>query len=498
MAPSLIRRIRETIKRHQMIRAGERVAVAVSGGADSIALMRLLDSLRAELGITLSVLHFNHQLRGAESDADETFVASAAKMMGLRFIVERANVSLLAKQNRWNLEDAGRRLRYRFFDDVLTRDAADCVATAHTADDHAETVLTRIIRGTGTSGLAAIYSVRGKIIRPLLDTRRAELRNYLASIHQEWREDGSNADTTRLRARVRKHLLPEMESNFSRSIVSKLTNLAALAREEGLFWNVLVEALCRKFVRATATTSTIAVADLLSPLEDMRLSSAGSHKPFRTVSQRIIRKLYSDALPTGGELSRQHVEQVIRLAESGSSGRYVELPGGIQVRKEFQQLIFAKRAITKQSRTMERQTAAYAYRIELPTHGTAAVSIPELGRGFQLKLIDWPVRERETREEGVVLDTERLRPPLVLRSWKPGDAYCPCGGRRQSLARMLMARRIGRYERALWPVLTSAGRVVWADRMPAGAEFSVSEATQTGLWIFEDDRRGSCEGCLFP
>jgi len=489
MTPALIRHIRETIKRHQMIRAGERVAVAVSGGADSIALMRVLDSLRAELGITLSVLHFNHQLRGAESNADETFVASAAKMLGLRFIAERADVALLARQNHWNLEDAGRRLRYRFFDDVLKRDVADCVATAHTADDHAETVLTRIIRGTGTAGLAAIYPVRGKIIRPLLDTRRAELRSYLASIHQEWREDSSNTDTARLRARVRKHLLPEMESNFSRSIVSKLTNLAALAREEGLFWNVLVEALCGKFVRATGTTFTIAVADLLSPLEDMRLWNAGSRKPFHALSQRLIRKLYSDALPNGGELSRQHVEQVIRLAESGSSGRHVELPGRIQVRREFQQLIFAKSAITKQSRTIERQSAAYAYRIDLPARGAAAVSIPELGRGFQLKVIDWPMRERETRGEGVVLDTERLRPPLVLRSWKPGDAYCPCGGRRaQSLARMLMAGRIGRHERALWPVLTSAGRVAWADRMPPGAEFSVSEATQTGLWIFEDDR----------
>jgi tRNA(Ile)-lysidine synthase len=489
MIPALLRHIRETIKRHQMIRAGERVAVAVSGGADSIALMRLLDSLRAELGVTLSVLHFNHQLRGAESDADETFVASVAKMLGVHFIAERANVALLAKQNRWNLEDAGRRLRYRFFDDVLERDAADCVATAHTADDHAETVLTRIIRGTGTTGLAAIYPVRGKIIRPLLDMRRAELRSYLASIHQEWREDSSNTDTTRQRARVRKHLLPDMESNFSCSIVSKLTNLAALAREEGLFWNVLVEGLCRKFVRATGTTFTIGVADLLAPLEDVHLWNAGSHEPFHALSQRIIRKLYSNALPTGGELSRQHVEQVIRLAEGGSSGRYVELPGGIQVRREFQQLIFAKSAITKQSRSIERQTASYAYRIELPARGAAAVSIPELGRGFQLKVIDWPMRERETRGEGVVLDTERLRPPLVLRSWKPGDAYCPCGGRRpQSLARMLMAGRIGRYERALWPVLTSAGRVVWADRMPPGAEFSVSEATQTGLWIFEDDR----------
>src|SRR5690348_690295 len=237
-------RIQQTIKKHGMLRAGDRIGIAVSGGADSIALLKIFHSLRAELGIVLVVIHFNHQLRGAESDEDEKFVASLAESLALPFIAGRAEVAVVAKQNGWNLEDAARRLRYKFFQDALKEHGITCVATAHTSDDQAETVLARIIRGTGLAGLAAIHPVRGNIIRPLLDVRRAELREYLNSIHQNWREDSSNADTHRLRARLRGGLLPQLERDFSPSIVSNLNTLADLAREEELFWKSLVENRC--------------------------------------------------------------------------------------------------------------------------------------------------------------------------------------------------------------------------------------------------------------
>jgi tRNA(Ile)-lysidine synthase len=476
----------KTIERYEMLRRGDRIAVAVSGGADSVALLRLMDELRDDLGVILCVAHFNHQLRGADSDADEKFAALLARERGLEFVVDRKDVAAEAKNHGWNLEDAARRLRYGFFAEIVARGAAR-VATAHTADDQAETILARLIRGTGLTGLASIYPVRGTIIRPVLEVRREALRCYLARVKQEWREDATNADTRRLRARVRQRLLPEMEQNFSKSIVSKLSELAELARENEAFWATLVEDRYRDMVERTNTGVSMQTKDLLWPMGAVQARQCSEQHPFRALTQRLIRRVYAEIATTGGELSRKHVEQVIRLAERGSSGQRIELPGYVGVRKRFDHLVFGCVEADTSAPPRPLRKTSYAYDVKLPTHGSAAITVPELGRTFYLKVIDWPLRERETTYEGVVLDAGRLRAPLVLRNWKPGDAYCPSGRTNQrKVARMLIAGRIDVAQRALWPVLTSAGQVAWADRMPVAKEFSASEATRTGLWIAED------------
>lgn len=489
MSLKLIQQFHQTIAKHGMLRAGDRLGVAVSGGADSVALLRLLHSLRSELGVTLCVAHFNHQLRGSESDDDEAFVASLAKALGLQLFASRANVARLARQNGWNLEDAGRRLRYGFFAELVQQGIATRIATAHTADDQAETVLTRIVRGTGLSGLAAIYPIRGNIIRPLLNVRRAELRHYLAGIQQEWREDPSNRDTRRLRARVRQQLLPHMEQDFSQTIVGRLSALAGLAQDDAAFWSALIEQACTRFVEKTANARSINAQHLLRPLQWAPDCCLGSDDPWRALTQRIIRRLHSEVATRAGELSQKHVEQVIQLAERGESGKTVKLPGSVCVRRELGRLSFAAFSTERQVPSTAGEDLEYSYVIQLPAHGSASISVAELGRQFHLKVIDWPARERETRGAGAVLDTERLRPPLVLRNWKAGDAYRPNGRRSfQKLGDMFSVSRIGRSERSLWPVLTSAGQVIWAAQMPVAAEYSVNDVTQKGLWIFEDDR----------
>src|SRR4029077_1332043 len=189
MEKKLRQQLQETIRRHGMISAGDRVGVAVSGGADSVALLLLLDELRSSLGISLVVLHLNHLLRGTESDADERFVVELARERGLDCISASEDVAAAAHREGWNLEDAARRLRYAFFERAVRDERATRVAVAHTADDQAETVLARLIRGTGTTGLAGIHPIIGSVVRPLLDVRRQELKNYLARRDQKWRED---------------------------------------------------------------------------------------------------------------------------------------------------------------------------------------------------------------------------------------------------------------------------------------------------------------------
>src|SRR5579884_4517147 len=167
-----------------MIRAGSRVGVGVSGGSDSVALLRILHGETQRLGIRLTALHFNHGLRASESNDDERFVANLATQLGIPFFSRREDVAGVARAERWNLEDAARRLRYGFLTSFIAKGSLDCVAVGHTADDQAETVLARLMRGTGPAGLAAIYPVNGSVVRPLLQIRRAELQDFLTSLDQ--------------------------------------------------------------------------------------------------------------------------------------------------------------------------------------------------------------------------------------------------------------------------------------------------------------------------
>src|SRR5689334_15610851 len=259
---SLSHSVRHATETQGLLRAGERVGVAVSGGADSVALLLLLLELRKELGVVLSVAHFNHRLRGKHSDTDEKFAAKLAAKHKLPFHLGHADVASNAKREKANLEDTARRARYDFYESLVRSGQVDKVAVAHTADDQAETVLAHILRGTGIAGLGGIHPRVGNVVRPLLGVRRAELRVYLRSKKQTWREDATNRDTTRMRARIRKKLMPLLEKQFQPAVVEHLATLAELAREDEAFLQRVVEERVGRFVDAGMSSGRIPVCEL--------------------------------------------------------------------------------------------------------------------------------------------------------------------------------------------------------------------------------------------
>lgn len=485
-----------TIQNSRMLAAGNRVGVAVSGGADSTALLRLLHRLRDDLGITLAVVHFNHALRGTESEADAAFVAELAGALELEFLAAREDVGAEAARQGWNLEDAARRMRYAFFERVISERQATHIAVAHTADDQAETLLAHLIRGTGPTGLGGIHPVAGVIVRPLLGTRREILRKYLHANGQTWREDSTNRDVQRTRARIREQLLPVLERDFSSAIVGHLSELARFAREEGNFWDALVEDRVQALARTDNEGIRVEVHALLTPftlrtssMENLAAPKCNEFGPLRMLTERLVRRLYEVVRGNRRELGADHVEQVVRLASGSSSGHHVELPGGITVRRNFGELIFSRSGTIRQSNSngAGKQANAYQYVVSLPLCGTATVSIPELGKCFRLKVIDWPVTESDTKRDANALDADLLRSPLILRNWRPGDAYRPRGRRHElKLKSMFLAGRVPSGERTAWPVLESGGRVIWAQGMPAAEDFRARENTRTGVVIEED------------
>ena len=492
MKPTLHQRVLAAIRRHRMLRAGETVGVAVSGGGDSVALLRLLDELREVLGIRLLVLHFHHQLRGPDADADEKFAAQLAGARGLEFLSGRKNVAAQAQQHGWNLEDAARRLRYEFFSQVVDSGRAGRIAVAHTADDQAETLLAHLVRGTGPTGLAAIYPVARNVVRPLLDIRRQELRAYLLAAGQAWREDQTNLDTSRLRARIRHRLVPLLEREFPPGIVERLGQLAALAREDETFWAMLVAKRYQTLVQATPAGLSIHIPDLLDPLALGATTPAVENdaNPSTALTKRLVRRILEELKGDRRQLTARHVEQVLHLAMACSSGHRVHLPAGVVVERSFDRLVFSLGAgVAARMEPNETGCARqpFQYLVEIGSQGSATISIPEIGRRFHLKVIDWPPAASDTRVQAEALDRDLLRLPLVLRNWRQGDSYRPRGRRRaHKLKRLLLESRVALRERTGWPVLTSAGVLAWVRGLPAAQEFAAQEGTKAGLVVLEE------------
>lgn len=490
---SLADRLKGILQREFKLHAGERVGVAVSGGADSVALLLLLLELREKLGTVLSVVHFNHKLRGKASDLDERFVARLAEKHELTFHAGRADVAAKAKREKANLEDAARRARYEYFAELVEQGKLTRVAVAHTADDQAETVLAHVLRGTGLAGLGGIHPTAGAVFRPLLSFRRKELRAYLKRKKQTWREDRTNRDTHRTRARIRKKLLPLLEKQFQPGIVEHLTTLAELAREDEAFFEAIVEAKLSRIVRREADGIRVAITDLLphklhddlnvEGTEDTESKEKKNH--IAALSKRMVRRIVTEVKQRDGQLGAGHVDAVLALARGVQSGRLLQLPGGLEVRRERDTLVFRARSAGNEEKSRS-AWHVFEHQIDL-TSGSQDVRVPELGCVFRLRVIDWPPKRAETNKLGAVLDRDRLHSPLVLRGWRPGDHMRPLGHRNaHKLTRLLNEKRISRWERAGWPVLSSGGLLAWARGLPPAAEFAADERTRAGMLIQEE------------
>jgi tRNA(Ile)-lysidine synthase len=484
LAPRLLSAIRAA----GFLRPGDSVGVAVSGGADSVALLHLLLDLREKLGVILSVVHFNHQLRGKQSDSDEKFAAQLAAKYDLPFHGGRENVAANAKREKANLEDAGRRARYNFFAQLVAEEKLTKLAVAHTVDDQAETVLAHILRGTGLAGLGGIHPTSGSVFRPLLQIRRADLRAYLRDKKQTWREDATNRDTSKMRARIRAKLLPLLQKKFQPAVVEHLAALAELAREDEAHLNFATEVRAMVSIERHENTASISVLDLLRLPKRSKSQPPSTNPQFKTraMARRLVRYIVNALKPQPGQLNAAHVQSIIALAEHGENGKSLPLPGGLEVRRDHDKLFFGPKLGASRKKELKEGAKKFAHPVDF-LRSEAVIEVPCLACVFRFTIIDWPPNRRETSVTGPVLDRHTLRLPLVLRSWRPGDQFRPSGHRKaHKLKRLLNEKRISRWEREGWPVLTSAGVIAWARGFPVAPEFAANQSTRVGILIAEE------------
>ena len=458
--------------RHRLLESADPVGVAVSGGADSVALLHALRSLLSSR--PLAAIHVNHCLRGAESDADEAFVRDLAKSLECGWHVRRQDVRAAAARTGGNLEQAGRDCRYRFFREVVAGGSCAVVATAHTRSDQAETVLFRLLRGSAGSGLSAIRPVREPgIIRPMLDVSRDEVRAYLRSAGLPWREDSSNRDQRYARNRVRHFLLPWLKREWNPQAERVLANTANWALEEERYWESRTAALLSRCVREDGGAALVEVATArdLHPAELRRLLDAVLRSP----------RFHP------GRAGFDHIEAVRKLVEAPSGSGAVDLPGA-RAERSFGQVRIVPRSAAR----------AAAFDVPLPVPGVAP--LPGAGGVVRTRLLDPRAAGKlYNAKESAFLDWNRVPNHLRVRNWRAGDRYRPVG--RQSsrkISALFGQHRISAWERASWPVVTAApnpagpARIVWARTFGPAHDLAAAAADVPVLAVDEVRGAGPC------
>ena len=460
--PQIARLVAGTIARHALVSAGDRVALAVSGGSDSVALAWLLREIAPDLGVAVAgLLHVHHGLRGADADADEAFVRALAARLELPCEIARVDVAARARETGRSIEATSRDARYAFFDAATRTLGATHVATGHTLDDQAETVLLRLLRGAGARGVSGIRVKRGLYVRPLLECRREDLRRYLASRGESFREDLSNQDRSIPRNRIRHDLLPVVE-DIAPGGLRALARFARLAADDEIF-------LTKKAIEAGAVS-------VLSGGRGVQVKGDTLAALPPALARRVVRQAVETAVP-GAVLAGRHIEAVRALASADKLSGHLDLPG-VSVDWTGDVLVVAKAGAA--------ELAAPPFEVPLTVPGRAALP----GAGGEIVATRPSVHAGRVFTDGppgvAVVQADSVTLPLVVRSRRPGDRLRPLGapGRRK-VQDVLVDRKVPRGERDRVPIIVdAAGRIVWVAGVVIADECRVT-APEAGVVILE-------------
>jgi tRNA(Ile)-lysidine synthase len=433
------------------VSGGSTVMVALSGGADSVALLHVLLELQPYRCFNVAAAHLNHRIRGVEADRDEAFVCELCERLGVALICERAE-GLTASTR--NLEERARELRFAFFECAAETAGADFVALAHHRDDQAETVLMRLLRGAGAAGLAAMAeSGPGRFIRPMLGVSRSEIHSFIDAGQIAFVEDSSNSSRTILRNRIRNELLPMLECDYAPGIADRLAQLGGEMRE----LDSLVSTLATRELDAM-----MAASDTLDVSRFSRLNPAlqlGAARAFIARTTGSLRRV-----------SRAHIEGIRRLAIAEGPSAAIDLPGGWRARREYELL--------KLERGGGRSIPATDVPIRLSLEGDTRLD----DAGFIFSSLigsDDAAAMPASLFEAVFDAAEVTTHGLVARRFRPGDRIAPLGiqGHRK-VKDVFIDYKLPRERRVTWPLLTLGEQIVWIPGMVRARAALVAPSTE--------------------
>lgn len=459
----MLEKVLTSARKHHLISPGDHVLVAVSGGADSTALLYALHELAPELKIRLGIAHLNHRLRGAESNGDERFVEKLAARTNLPFIRGTGNVLRLAGERGISVEMAAREVRYKFFASAAKKAGAGTVATAHTADDQAETVLLKLARGSASGGLAGIpretFINQLRVIRPLLNATRGEVIEFLEERGLEWREDSTNADTKFLRNRIRHQVIPMLEKEVNPRISEALNRTAEIFQSENRW---LEEMIAKRIAECTDNDGGLVVTMVRNQPVAAR--------------RRIIRAWLAEAGVPHEKVDFETIERIDTILETAV--RSTNITGGMTVRKRYGKL----------SLLPSSDTAAKPFRVALNIPGETVLA----EEGLRVVIDKGPgLVKDKVRRAGILPATASVSSPAAgrkrfyLRSWRKGDRMRPLGlGGSRKLQDIFVDEKVPHELRGQVPIFECGKEIIWIPGYRVAEGWEVKDKAEQALQIY--------------
>ncbi|MBQ9757671.1 MAG: tRNA lysidine(34) synthetase TilS [Clostridia bacterium] len=460
---SVLKKVFETVCEHNMINRGERILAAVSGGADSVCMLHVLNALKTSLGFSIYCAHLNHGLRGEAADRDERFVVELCGKLDIPVFTKTVDVRAFAEKEKLTLEEAGRVLRYEFFDELSKRHRIEKIATAHNKNDNAETVLMRVFRGTGIDGLCGIsYRREDGVIRPLLDTRRYEIEEYCRENNLSFCTDETNNENEYTRNKIRNELLPYLAENFNSDIVDSLFRLSENAKEDGEFLSGYARRLYERLRGPISSKKPV-----MLHIESLSMVS-------RSIASRVVR-IAADEAVKGAKLEKKHIDDIFILMTKETGAR-LSLPKGLVAEVQYGWLTFSD---------SEQKIKALAddkfFFTEVSPGDT--VFVQNLEKNIYLKTEDARTYKCKINEQA--LDYDKLGGRvLFLRSRRDGDRMvCFSDGRTKKIKNILIDGKVPRSDRDKILLLCTGDEVLAIVGSRVSEKYKTTKETERALVI---------------
>ena len=433
-------KVKKTLKAFSMIKEKANVLLCVSGGVDSIVLLDLFASLKDELSIKLAVCHLNHNLRGEESMRDQSFTERAAQRLGLDFYVKVLPEGTLDAGG-GGLQESARNARYDFFAEAAEEFGADHIALAHNRDDQGETVLMRILKGSSIKGLGGMPAVRGAYIRPLLEVTRKEVEEYAREEGVEFVEDSSNESTKYLRNKLRLELIPELERDYNTSVKEALVLLSQCAERDNSYIESKAVGLFPEAMKSEEQGKLVFVRQRLLLAHE-------------AISTRLFLMAVEALKGDAKEFYSVHVEAFLNLIRSTEPGLSVDLPGGLRLRREYEQVVIER---------AEEDALESGYEVALTLPGLT--SFGESGSSFRAEILKESPDLKEASRDEAFFDLDKLDDlgsPLTVRTFRAGDRMTPLGmSGVKKVQDIFVDDKVARRERSSVPLLVACGELLW-------------------------------------
>ena len=453
---SLIQKTEETVAEYNMLQERDSVLIGVSGGADSVALVHVMKEIAPIFSIKLGIVHLNHSLRGNESDADARFVVSLSEKLNLPCYTAKEDIVAYKKKHGFSLEEAGRRVRYAFFENIAQREGFNKIALGHTSDDNAELILMYLIRGSGPLGISGIPPVRGVyntnllIIRPFIKITRFDIIKYISSKGLSHVVDESNMDMKYLRNKIRHELIPELRQNYNPKTVETINRLASIMRSEDEWMENELAPILNKNT-------------LFEENNRIVLSVSGINALHPAAKRRITRSAIKKIKGDSRRLSYSHIELITAQLTSDSDFWSLDLPDRIRITRTGKELIISKEGKNLRNLSLKRSVndkAFFEYVINKP--GLIVAEKEGFSIGFS-EITNMNLSDIYNAGQGVAFfDMEKISFPVIIRNYLPGDRFTPLGMEgSQKVAKYLINNKVPRKNRIKFPVVISNGKIIW-------------------------------------